>query len=228
VLLTARSPSPSAPFATHCLHRPSRTAYTHPLCTACNFHQPSCHAPSPPPPRARLHEVLEDAGRLLYQVGEGDRGEAAIYAPALDDLVSPEELSSWLLRHLIAQAEQQLQEAVTGAVSGMACLLFCGCCVGVCCWVVVWCTGCAVSPLDRLRSCTHTLGRAHVRQRGHGSLGCMEATGGTSLASPSNGLSMTCKPSEHTPDNTTTRLPPTPLALTRSHPAMGGTRALCR
>ena len=39
-------------------------------------------------------------------------------SPTLDDMLAPEELSSWLLQHLRRQAEQQLGEAVTGAVGG--------------------------------------------------------------------------------------------------------------
>lgn len=55
--------------------------------------------------------------RMRYQVAEGDRGEAHAYCPNLDDMVSPEELSSWVLAHLMKQAEAALQESVTGAVS---------------------------------------------------------------------------------------------------------------
>lgn len=61
----------------------------------------------------------EEAGRLLYAVGEGDRGEAAIYCPNLDDMLSPEELSGWVLQHLLGFAQRQLQEAVTGAVGAV-------------------------------------------------------------------------------------------------------------
>lgn len=49
-------------------------------------------------------------------MGEGDRGEAVIYCPNLDDLLTPEELSSWVIAHLIKAAEQQIQEKVTGVV----------------------------------------------------------------------------------------------------------------
>ena len=66
----------------------------------------------------RLDEVVTDALGMLYEVGEGDRGEAMAYCPHLDDMISPEELSSWLLQHLVRQAEQQLQERVDGAVGG--------------------------------------------------------------------------------------------------------------
>lgn len=119
----------------------------------------------------RAEEVAEDAARLGYSVGQGDRGEAAVYwcvvcvracdrmcvdrlviasaaqqqpnaachaepllllprpaclttlllcgcSPALDDMLTPEELSTWVLQHLKQAAEEQLGEAVTGAVGG--------------------------------------------------------------------------------------------------------------
>lgn len=64
----------------------------------------------------KAEEVAEDAARLGYSVGQGDRGEAAVYCPALDDMLTPEELSTWVLQHLKQAAEEQLGEAVTGAV----------------------------------------------------------------------------------------------------------------
>jgi molecular chaperone DnaK (HSP70) len=60
--------------------------------------------------------VLEEASRLLYTVAEGDRGEALVYSPAADDLLTPEELSGWVLRHLAQRAERHTRAAVTGAV----------------------------------------------------------------------------------------------------------------
>ncbi|KAI3428105.1 hypothetical protein D9Q98_006488 [Chlorella vulgaris] len=61
-------------------------------------------------------EVERDASRLGFSVGQGDRGEAAVYSPVLDDMLTPEELSGWVLQHLKQLAEEQLGEAVTGAV----------------------------------------------------------------------------------------------------------------
>ena len=60
--------------------------------------------------------MLEEASRLLYTVAEGDRGEALVYSPAADDLLTPEELSGWVLRHLAQRAERHTRAAVTGAV----------------------------------------------------------------------------------------------------------------
>ena len=59
---------------------------------------------------------MDDAMRMLYTVVEGERGEAMVYSSGVDELVSPEDLSAWLLRHLAGLAEAALGEAVTGAV----------------------------------------------------------------------------------------------------------------
>lgn len=58
-----------------------------------------------------------EAARMLYSVAEGDRGEALVYSNMIDDVLSPVELSAWLLQHLVQQAERELGEPVTGAVS---------------------------------------------------------------------------------------------------------------
>eukprot|EP00887_Chlorella_sp_A99_P001990 scaffold18.g1990.t1 len=63
-----------------------------------------------------LSRVARDAARLLYTVGEGDRGEVLVYSPVADGTVTPEELSAEVLRHLLALAQQALQQSVTGAV----------------------------------------------------------------------------------------------------------------
>ena len=42
-------------------------------------------------------------------------------SPAMDDLLSPEELSTWVLQHLKQEAEGALGEPVTGAVRSRAC-----------------------------------------------------------------------------------------------------------
>jgi molecular chaperone DnaK (HSP70) len=64
----------------------------------------------------RLSEVYKETTNLFYNVGEGDMGEVAIYSPAADGLLSPTELSTTLLQHLITSAESQLNERVNGAV----------------------------------------------------------------------------------------------------------------
>lgn len=64
----------------------------------------------------RAADVAEEAARLGFCVGEGDRGEALAYSPALDEALSPEELSCYVLQHLRQLAEQELGEPVTGAV----------------------------------------------------------------------------------------------------------------
>ncbi|KAL4443559.1 hypothetical protein ABPG75_011296 [Micractinium tetrahymenae] len=64
----------------------------------------------------RAADVAEEAARLGYCVGEGDRGEAMVYSPALDETLSPQDLSCYVLDHLRQLAEQQLGEPVTGAV----------------------------------------------------------------------------------------------------------------
>lgn len=64
----------------------------------------------------RAADVAEEAARLGYCVGEGDRGEAMVYSPALDEALSPEDLSCYVLQHLRQLAEQELGEPVTGAV----------------------------------------------------------------------------------------------------------------
>lgn len=66
--------------------------------------------------RCRVADVADDAARLFYPVVEGDRGEALIYSSGVDDLLTPVELSGWLLRHLTQRAERHLRESVTGAV----------------------------------------------------------------------------------------------------------------
>ncbi|KAL4447327.1 hypothetical protein ABPG77_007360 [Micractinium sp. CCAP 211/92] len=64
----------------------------------------------------RAVDVAEEAARLGYSVGEGDRGEAMVYSPALDETLSPVDLSCYVLQHLRQMAEQELGEPVTGAV----------------------------------------------------------------------------------------------------------------
>lgn len=59
---------------------------------------------------------MGDAMRMLYTVVEGERGEAMVYSSGVDELLSPEDLSAWLLRHLAGVAEAALGEGVTGAV----------------------------------------------------------------------------------------------------------------
>ncbi len=54
---------------------------------------------------------------LPYLVVEDDRGEAVMYSAAADGLITPVELSSWLLQHLVQLAQQTLRQTVTGAVS---------------------------------------------------------------------------------------------------------------
>lgn len=66
-------------------------------------------------PRAKEVAGLA-AEQLAYSVCEGDRGECVVYSPGSDDLITPEELSAWMLQYLKRQAEAKLRESVTGAV----------------------------------------------------------------------------------------------------------------
>lgn len=64
----------------------------------------------------RLKEVQDDAARLLYQVLEGDQGEALVYSSHADDVLSPIELSHYLLHYLITASEKVIGQRVHGAI----------------------------------------------------------------------------------------------------------------
>lgn len=64
----------------------------------------------------RLQDIQDEAANMLYDVVEGDQGEAVVYSPILDGVISPVELSSILLQHLAKRAEIFLNETVDGAV----------------------------------------------------------------------------------------------------------------
>ncbi|KAH7616496.1 putative Chaperone protein dnaK [Nannochloris sp. 'desiccata'] len=55
-------------------------------------------------------------GQLPFQLHEGDRGEALVYSAGADGMITPLELSTWLVKHLIHTAQMQLRESITGAV----------------------------------------------------------------------------------------------------------------
>lgn len=54
--------------------------------------------------------------QLLYAIGEGDRGEAHVYCANADGMLSPEDLSSRVIRYLTQLTEAHTNQAVTGAV----------------------------------------------------------------------------------------------------------------
>jgi len=54
--------------------------------------------------------------QLPFQLHEGDRGEVLVYSAGADGMITPLELSTWLVKHLIHTAQMQLKESITGAV----------------------------------------------------------------------------------------------------------------
>jgi molecular chaperone DnaK len=54
--------------------------------------------------------------QLPFQLHEGDRGEILVYSTGADGMITPLELSTWLVKHLIHTAQMHLRESVTGAV----------------------------------------------------------------------------------------------------------------
>jgi molecular chaperone DnaK (HSP70) len=54
--------------------------------------------------------------QLPFQLHEGDRGEVLVYSAGADGMITPLELSTWLVKHLIHTAQMQLRESITGAV----------------------------------------------------------------------------------------------------------------
>lgn len=54
--------------------------------------------------------------QLPYPLQEGDRGEVLVYSTGADGMISPLELSTWLVKHLIHTAQIHLRESITGAV----------------------------------------------------------------------------------------------------------------
>ena len=62
------------------------------------------------------NSLLVGLNQLPYTILEGDRGEALIYCAGADGMVSPVELSSWMIQHLVHIASTSLKESVSGAV----------------------------------------------------------------------------------------------------------------
>ncbi len=54
--------------------------------------------------------------QLPFQLHEGDRGEILVYSTGADGMITPLELSTWLVKHLIHTAQMYLRESITGAV----------------------------------------------------------------------------------------------------------------
>lgn len=53
---------------------------------------------------------------LAYTIVQGDHGEALVYSRVADDLISPQDLSEYLIAHLVRMVEQGIGEEITGAV----------------------------------------------------------------------------------------------------------------
>lgn len=53
---------------------------------------------------------------LPYTIAQGDRGECMIYNAGADDMIAPEELSTYLLQHIRSTAQHALNETIQGAV----------------------------------------------------------------------------------------------------------------
>lgn len=64
----------------------------------------------------RYDEVTEEAKYVSYKVVRDDKGNAAVYVPAVDKQFTPEEISAMILQKLKADAEAYLGEPVTKAV----------------------------------------------------------------------------------------------------------------
>lgn len=64
----------------------------------------------------RYDEVTEEAKYVSYKVVRDDKGNAAVYIPAVDKQFTPEEISAMILQKLKADAEAYLGEPVTKAV----------------------------------------------------------------------------------------------------------------
>ncbi len=64
----------------------------------------------------RFDEVQEEAKYVSYKVVKDNKGNAAVYIPAVDKTFTPEEISAMILQKLKADAEAYLGEPVTKAV----------------------------------------------------------------------------------------------------------------
>lgn len=64
----------------------------------------------------RYDEVEEERRRVPYQVRRGKHDEVRVYVPAIDNEITPEEVSAHVLRKLKEDAEKYLGEPVTRAV----------------------------------------------------------------------------------------------------------------
>jgi len=64
----------------------------------------------------RFDEVEEERKRVPYETHRGKHDEARVYVPAIDNEITPEEVSAHVLRKLKEDAEKHLGEPVTKAV----------------------------------------------------------------------------------------------------------------
>ncbi|MER3462684.1 MAG: molecular chaperone DnaK, partial [Armatimonadota bacterium] len=64
----------------------------------------------------RFDEVSEEAKYVSYKVVRDEKGNAAVYIPAVDKQFTPEEVSAMILQKLKADAEAYLGQPVTKAV----------------------------------------------------------------------------------------------------------------
>lgn len=64
----------------------------------------------------KFSQVQEEAKRVPYKVVQDEKGNAAVYLPAVDRKFTPEEISSKILAKLKADAEKYLGEKITKAV----------------------------------------------------------------------------------------------------------------